>query len=124
MVGFSNANRQQKKVRKVVATNIIVFGVLLLFLEIPFRLLTDSQSSSHFQNLEVFRNSRNDGPDAGSEPVTMNAKGLRITTDQPSTPKGRVLIFGGSTTFCREVSDRLTYPRNFSEFLMTVILDC
>lgn len=107
----------RKKVRKVVATNIIVFGVLLLFLEIPFRLLTDSQSSSHFQNLEVFRNSRNDGPDAGSEPVTMNAKGLRITTDQPSTPKGRVLIFGGSTTFCREVSDRLTYPSELQRIL-------
>ena len=39
----------KQKIRKVVAVNIFVFGVLFLFLEIPFRLLTDSQSSSQFQ---------------------------------------------------------------------------
>ena len=107
----------KQKVRKVVAANILVFGILLLFLEIPFRLLTDSQSSSQFQYIELFRKSRNDGPDSGSEPVTMNSKGLRNTTDQPSTPSGRVLIFGGSTTFCGEVSDRLTYPSELQRML-------
>jgi len=107
----------RQKVRTIVAANIIVFGALLLLVEIPFRLLTDSQSSSQFQYIELFRHSRNDGPDAGSEPVTMNSKGLRNTTDQPSTPSGRVLIFGGSTTFCREVSDRLTYPSELQRML-------
>ena len=34
----------KQKIRKVVAANIFVFGVLFLFLEIPFSLLTDSQS--------------------------------------------------------------------------------
>ena len=48
----------KQKIRKVVAANIFVFGVLFLFLEIPFRLLTDSQSSSQFQYIELFRNSR------------------------------------------------------------------
>ena len=48
----------KQKIRKVVAVNIFVFGVLFLFLEIPFRLLTDSQSSSQFQYIELFRNSR------------------------------------------------------------------
>ena len=106
-----------QKVRNVVAANILVLGVLLLFIEIPFRVLTNSQSSSQFQYIEVFRHSRNDGPDAGSEPVTTNSLGLRNTTDQPSTPSGRVLIFGGSTTFCGEVSDRLTYPSQLQRIL-------
>jgi len=106
-----------QKVRNVVAANILVLGVLLLFVEIPFRVLTNSQSSSQFQYIEVFRHSRNDGPDAGSEPVTTNSLGLRNTTDQPSTPSGRVLIFGGSTTFCGEVSDRLTYPSQLQRIL-------
>ena len=106
-----------QKVRNVVAANIMVLGVLLLFIEIPFRVLTNSQSSSQFQYIEVFRHSRNDGPDAGSEPVTTNSLGLRNTTDQPSTPSGRVLIFGGSTTFCGEVSDRLTYPSQLQRIL-------
>ena len=101
----------KQKIRKVVAANIFVFGVLFLFLEIPFRLLTDSQSSSQFQYIELFRNSRSDGPGQMTQPVlNMNSKGLRVTTDQPSTYSGRVLIFGGSTTFCGEVPDQLTYP--------------
>jgi lysophospholipase L1-like esterase len=106
-----------QKVRNVVAANILVLGVLLLFIEIPFRVLTNSQSSSKFQYIEVFRHSRNDGPDAGSEPVTTNSLGFRTTTDQPSTSSGRVLIFGGSTTFCGEVSDRLTYPSQLQRIL-------
>jgi len=106
-----------QKVRNVVAANILVLGVLLLFVEIPFRVLTNSQSSTQFQYIEVFRHSRYDGPDAGSEPVTTNSLGLRNTTDQPSTPSGRVLIFGGSTTFCGEVSDRLTYPSQLQRIL-------
>ena len=101
----------KQKIRKVVAANIFVFGVLVLFLEIPFRLLTDSQSSSQFQYIELFRNSRSDGPGQMTQPVlNKNSKGLRVTTDQPSTYSGRVLIFGGSTTFCGEVPDQLTYP--------------
>ena len=101
----------KQKIRKVVAANIFVFGVLFLFLEITFRLLTDSQSSSQFQYIELFRNSRSDGPGQMTQPVlNMNSKGLRVTTDQPSTYSGRVLIFGGSTTFCGEVPDQLTYP--------------
>ena len=108
----------KQKIRKVVAANLLVFGVLFLFLEIPFRLLTDSQSSSQFQYIELFRNSRSDGPGQMTQPVlNMNSKGLRVTTDQPSTYSGRVLIFGGSTTFCGEVSDRLTYPSELQRIL-------
>ena len=107
----------KQKVSKVVAANLLVFGVLSLFLEISSRLLTDSQSSSQFQYIELFRKSRTDGPGSGSEPVTMNSKGLRNTTDQPSIHSGRILIFGGSTTFCGEVSDRLTYPSELQRIL-------
>ena len=99
-----------QKLRRVVASNILVFAVLLLILEIPFRLLTSSQSSSQFQYIELFRNSRSDGPGPWPYPVTTSTpEGLRTTTDQPIVGKGRVLIFGGSTTFCAEVPDRLTH---------------
>ena len=108
----------KQKVSKVVAANLLVFGVLSLFLEISSRLLTDSQSSSQFQYIELFRNSRSDGPGEMTQPVmNMNAKGLRVTTDQPLGYRGRVLIFGGSTTFCGEVSDRLTYPSELQRIL-------
>jgi len=99
------------KLRKLVSVNLLVFGVLFSFLEIPFRLLTSAQSSSQFQYIELFRNSRADGPGALSQPVlNTNTNGLRVTTNQPSAPNGRVLIFGGSTTFCGEVSDQFTHP--------------
>ncbi len=97
--------------RKLVLANLLVFGVLFLFLEIPFRILTSAQSSSQFQYIELFRNSRSDGPGEMSQHVlNTDKRGLRITTDQPSAPSGRILIFGGSTTFCGEVPDRFTYP--------------
>jgi hypothetical protein len=34
--------------------------------------------------------------------------GLRVTTDAPTVPKQRVILFGGSTVFCGEVPDNLT----------------
>ena len=99
-----------QKLRKIVSVNLLVFAVLFLFLEIPFRFLTSSQSSSQFQYIELFRNSRSDGPGPWPYPeTTMTLDGLRTTTDQPKSGSGRILIFGGSTTFCAEVPDRLTH---------------
>jgi len=100
-----------QNLRKIVSVNLLVFAVLFLFLEIPFRFLTSAQSSSQFQYIELFRNSRSDGPGEMMQNVLNTDKnGLRVTTDQPSVPSGRVLIFGGSTTFCGEVPDRFTHP--------------
>jgi len=100
-----------QNLRKIVSVNLLVFAVLFLFLEIPFRFLTSAQSSSQFQYIELFRNSRSDGPGEMTQNILNTDKnGLRVTTDQPSAPSGRVLIFGGSTTFCGEVPDRFTHP--------------
>ena len=99
-----------QNLRKIVSVNLLVFAVLFLFLEIPFRFLTSAQSSSQFQYIELFRNSRSDGPGPWPYPeTTMTVDGLRTTTDAPSSDVGRILIFGGSTTFCAEVPDRLTH---------------
>ena len=68
----------------------------------------NSESSPHYQE-EVFRSSRSDCP--GKWPyqeISRSAEGLRTTTDQPVSFSGRVLIFGGSTTFCAEVPDNMT----------------
>ncbi len=95
------------------------------FFESPFRSLACSQSSSQFQYIELFQNSRSDGPGEMSQPIlNVNTKGLRVTTDQPSAHSGRVLIFCGSTTFCGEVSDRLTFPSALQRMLNDRILAC
>ena len=107
-----------QKLRKIVSVNLIVFAVLFLFLEIPFRFLTSAQSSSQFQYIELFRSSRSDGPgDMSQYELNTDENGLRVTTDQPSAPSGRIMIFGGSTTFCGEVPDRFTYPSTLQRML-------
>jgi len=103
--------RTGRKVSKVVFVNILVFVVLFSVVEVGFRFATDSQQSSHYQIIELFRRSRPDGPgDRRDVDISLTSDGLRVTTGQPEDFSGRVLIFGGSTTFCGEVEDRETYP--------------
>ncbi|MFM7338198.1 MAG: hypothetical protein ACKO2E_07970, partial [Actinomycetota bacterium] len=91
--------------------NILVFAVLFSLVEVGFRFATDSQQSSQYQIIELFRRSRADGPgDFRNVNISSTSDGLRVTTDQPENFSGRVLIFGGSTTFCGEVEDRETHP--------------
>ena len=110
-------------IRRIVAINFAIFFCLLLPTEIGFRFVTEnykgynwdmlmarnSGSTSHYQSVENFRSSRLDGPGLVPYPViTRTAAGLRTTTDQPASFLGRILIFGGSTTFCGEVPDDMT----------------
>ena len=95
--------------RRIIAFNFTILIWLLLATEIGFRFATKSESSSQYQTVEIFRNSRSDGPGPWPYPLTTSDKnGLRTTTDQPVYFSGRVLIFGGSTTFCAEVPDNMT----------------
>ena len=97
-------------IRRIVVINFAVLFCLLIPTEIGFRFVTNSQSSSQFQIVDLFRNSRPDGPAAWpDEFITSRTNGLRTTTDQPASYSGRVLIFGGSTTFCAELPDFMTY---------------
>jgi len=80
--------------------NILVFAVRFSVVEVGFRFATDSQQSSRYQIIELFRRSRPDGPgDRRDVDVSLISDGLRVTTGQPEDFSGRVLIFGGSTTF-------------------------
>jgi len=100
-----------RKVLKVLVVNFLVFALLFSVVEIGFRVATDSQESSRYQIIELFRRSRTDGPgDFRKVDISSTSDGLRVTTDQPENFSGRVLIFGGSTTLCGEVEDRETYP--------------
>jgi len=95
----------------VVLINLGLFALLFSVVEIGFRVATDSQESSQYQVIELFRRSRADGPgDRRNVDTSLTSDGLRVTTDQPENFSGRVLIFGGSTTFCGEVENRETYP--------------
>jgi len=98
-------------IRRIVVINFVVLFCLLIPTEIGFRFVTNSQSSSQFQIVDIFRNSRPDGPAAWpTKFTTSSTNGLRTTTDQPASYSGRVLIFGGSTTFCADAPDFMTYP--------------
>jgi len=118
-------------IRQIIAINIAIFGSLLVATEIGFRFVTEnykglswsllmarnSESSPHYQE-EVFRSFRSDGPGKWPYPkISRTAEGLRTTTDQPVSFSGRVLIFGGSTTFCGEVPDNMTSSSILQRFL-------
>ena len=107
-------------IRRIVAVNFVILVCLLVVTEIGFRFATSAESSSQYQSVEIFRNSRTDGPGVFPDPIkTSTAGGLRTTTDQPVSYSGRVLIFGGSTTFCAEVPDDMT----FSSILQRLLND-
>ena len=107
-------------IRRIVAVNFVILVCLLVVTEIGFRFATSAESSSQYQSVEIFRNSRTDGPGMFPDPIkTSTAGGLRTTTDQPVSYSGRVLILGGSTTFCAEVPDDMT----FSSILQRLLND-
>jgi hypothetical protein len=41
--------------------------------------------------------------------------GLRVTEPLPANPARRIVVFGGSTTFCAEVPDALTWPSQLAQ---------
>ena len=41
--------------------------------------------------------------------------GLRVTEPLPANPTRRIVVFGGSTTFCAEVPDALTWPSQLAQ---------
>jgi len=96
-------------IRRIIAVNFVIMVCLLVMTEIGFRFTTSSEFSSQFQTVEIFRGTRSDGPGSWPYPLTTTSpNGLRTTSDQPASFSGKVLIFGGSTTFCAEVPDHMT----------------
>lgn len=51
-----------------------------------------------------------------SGPITLT-DGLRTTLPSTGNPKRRLMVFGGSTTFCAEVPNELTWPSLLQELL-------
>jgi lysophospholipase L1-like esterase len=110
-------------IRRIFAVNFAILVCLLVATEIGFRFATEnykglswevllarnSEPTYQYSSVETFRSLRSDGPGSWPYPlITNNASGLRTTTDQPASYSGRILIFGGSTTFCGEVPDNMT----------------
>ncbi len=107
------------KIYRVVVVNVSILLVLALVVEIGFRFLVPAQASSQYEVIELFRKDRNDGPGAQKDiSINTDKSGLRVTTDQPTTTAGRILIFGGSTTFCGEVNDKDTYPSQLQRSIL------
>ncbi|NDD72557.1 MAG: SGNH/GDSL hydrolase family protein [Actinobacteria bacterium] len=96
---------------RIAAINVFIFLLFFALTEIGFRFISDPQDSSQYEAIELFRNDRIDGPGKRSDvEIHSDKSGQRVTTDQPKSSSGRILIFGGSTTFCGEVADNETYP--------------
>ena len=108
------------KIYRVVVVNVSILLVLALIVEIGFRFFVPAQASSQYEVIELFRNDRNDGPGAQKDvSINTDKSGLRVTTDQPSSTVGRILIFGGSTTFCGEVEDKDTFPSQLQRSILS-----
>lgn len=104
---------------RVAVVNFLILLVLTVFVEIGFRFVVQSQASSQYEVIELFRSNRSDGPGIQKNNIINTDKdGLRVTTDQPPSPMGRILIFGGSTTFCGEVEDEDTYPSQLQRTIL------
>jgi hypothetical protein len=105
---------------RVAVVNFSILFVLMVSVEIGFRFVVQSQASSQYEVIELFRNDRNDGPGAQKDvSINTDKSGLRVTTDQPSSTVGRILIFGGSTTFCGEVEDEDTFPSQLQSSILS-----
>jgi lysophospholipase L1-like esterase len=96
--------------RRIVATNLIVFGLLLGAGEVGMRATRSFDGAKYFQPIELYRQATEGGPDEVTDLRASVDGGLRRTTDQPAAATRRVLLFGGSTVACAEVSDAQTWP--------------
>ena len=60
------------------------------------------------EQVKFWLNKVDTNPDFKSDNYSV-VNGCRVTTDVPKSVTAKVLCFGGSTTFCEEVPDQLTY---------------
>ncbi|NCU80834.1 MAG: hypothetical protein EBV51_02350, partial [Acidimicrobiia bacterium] len=80
---------------RIAAINVFIFLLFFALTEIGFRFISDPQDSSQYEAIELFRNDRIDGPGKRSDvEIHSDKSGRRVTTDQPESPRGRILIFG------------------------------
>lgn len=96
--------------RRILGVNVIVLVVLLILAELGIRTVSRWDGSREFKPLEIYRQTSEGGPDEVSQTEAGYENGLRRTTDQPLGAERRILIFGGSTVQCAEVSDSQTWP--------------
>jgi len=102
-----------QKIRKVVASNLVLLSLGLVVVEVAISFVAPKQIvedqlvdlSSGFAEAPA----REVKPLLTTKPRKFSKYRMRTTTDQPENYSHRVLFFGGSTTFDAEVSDQYTY---------------
>lgn len=96
--------------------NLGVLIACLLFGEVVMRAATDADDmlADRIARIRVLDGAAMPDRDAS---VGGNGGGLRPTPGQPDAPEGRVLLFGGSTVFGREVADADTLPSRLQTLL-------
>ena len=105
------ATRAQK-IRKVVASNLVLLSLGLVVIEVAISFVAPKQIVE--DQLVELGSKFAEAPARENKPqITMDELNdelsIRTTTDQPENYSQRVLFFGGSTTFDAEVSDQFTY---------------
>lgn len=98
---------QKRKVRRVIAANFLVLLVGLLVVEGALTIFSPKKDEQN--KWSSLASQFTEAPIPKKNPVLSMEGQYRITTNQPETISQRILFYGGSTTFNREVSDSQTY---------------
>ena len=110
-----------RKIRKIVATNLVLLSLGLVVVEVVISFVAPKQIVENqwidLGNKFVEAPTRETQPLLTTKPRRFAKYRMRTTTDQPDNYSQRVLFFGGSTTFDAEVSDQYTYPSQFQRLL-------
>lgn len=99
---------RNQKIRKVVAINTLVLIVGLFVAEGTLRVISPIKIEQ--DKWSELLSSFAEAPKPEVKPDISEMPYGRLTTDQPKIYDHRILFYGGSTTFGREVSDKDTYP--------------
>ena len=99
---------RKPQIRRVIAINFLMVIMGLVVVEGVFTVFSPKRSEQiRWSDLA---SQFSDAPIAEASPVVTVHEQFRKTKFQPELFKHRILLYGGSTTFNREVSDGDTYP--------------
>jgi hypothetical protein len=106
---------QSKKVRNVIAVNILILFIGLMVIEGTLTVLSPKRSEQN--RWSDLASQFDESPVPETNPVISMDGQHRVTTGQPKDFKKRLFFYGGSTTFNREVSDQDTFPSQTQNLL-------
>ena len=102
---FLATNR--RKLRNLIAVNLIILLFGLVAIEGTLRVINPKVNEQ--AKWSEIKNQFGEAPTPEPNPDVSDSDRGRMTSDQPITAENRILFYGGSTTFNKEVSNSFTY---------------